>query len=78
MKAMKLTRVRGELVTARAIRPGAEIFVTSSNGVVIRTTADSISRQQRSATGVRVMNLPEGAAITAVAPVPPEEALEEV
>jgi DNA gyrase subunit A len=77
VKAMKLTRVRGDLVTARAIGPGAEIFVTSSNGVVIRTTADSVSRQQRGATGVRVMNLPEGATITAVAPVPPEESLVE-
>jgi len=77
VKAMKLTRVRGDLVAARAIGPGAEIFVTSSNGVVIRTTADSISRQQRSATGVRVMNLPDGATITAVAPVPLEEVLDE-
>jgi DNA gyrase subunit A len=77
VKAMKLTRVRGGLVAARAIGPGAEIFVTSSNGVVIRTTADSVSRQQRGATGVRVMNLPPGASITGVAPVPHEETLEE-
>jgi len=73
VKAMKPTRVRGNLVAARAIPPGAEIFVTSSDGVVIRTGADTISRQKRDATGVKVMNLPAGSHVTAFALVPPEE-----
>jgi len=73
VKAMKPTRVRGNLVAARAVGPGAEIFVTSSDGVVIRTAADSISRQKRDATGVKVMNLSAGAQVTAFALVPPEE-----
>jgi DNA gyrase subunit A len=73
VKAMKPTRVRGNLVAARAVVPGAGIFVTSSGGVVIRTSADSISRQKRDATGVKVMNLAEGAQLTAFALVPPDE-----
>ncbi len=72
MKAIKLTRVRGVLVGARAVAPGSEIFVTSSNGVVIRTSVDSISRQGRNATGVKVMTPDEGGAVTAFAPVPTE------
>jgi DNA gyrase subunit A len=76
VRAMKPTRVRGNLVAARAVSAGAEIFVTSSDGVVIRTSADSISRQKRDATGVKVMNLSAGAQITSFDLVPPEEAEE--
>jgi DNA gyrase subunit A len=76
VKAIKPTRVRGTLVAARGVSAGSEIFVTSSDGVVIRTAADTISRQKRDATGVKVMNLSAGAQITAFALVPPDEAAE--
>jgi DNA gyrase subunit A len=76
VKAIKPTRVRGTLVAARGVSPGSEIFVTSSDGVVIRMVTDSISRQKRDATGVKVMNLSEGAQVTAFALVPAEEAEE--
>jgi DNA gyrase subunit A len=72
VKAIKLTRVRGRLVGARALAPGAEIFVTSSDGVVIRMATDTISRQKRDATGVRVMKFDGDAEITAFARVPVE------
>jgi DNA gyrase subunit A len=77
VKAIKPTRVRGTLVAARGVSAGSEIFVTSSDGVVIRSAADSISRQKRDATGVKVMNLSAGAQITAFALVPPDEAAED-
>ena len=51
VKAIKLTRVRGELVGARAIPAGSEIFVISSDGIVIRMQTDTISRQKRDASG---------------------------
>jgi DNA gyrase subunit A len=70
VKAIKLTRVRGSLVAARAVSPGAEVFITSSDGVVIRTSVDTISRQKRDATGVKAMNLGEGAVLSAFALVP--------
>jgi len=73
VKAIKLTRVRGNLVAARAVAPGTEIFVTSSDGIVIRTPTDKISRQKRDSTGVKVMNVSETGTVTAFAPVPPEE-----
>jgi DNA gyrase subunit A len=73
VKAIKLTRVRGYLVAGRAVLPGDEIFATSSHGIVIRTPVDRISRQGRSATGVRVMSLEEGAHVAAVAVVPRDE-----
>ena len=73
VKAMKLTRVRGDLVAARAVSPGDEIFVISSDGIVIRQAADTISRQRRDSTGVRVINLAEGAALSAAALVPKDD-----
>ena len=73
VKAIKLTRVRGTLVGATAIEAGSEIFVISSDGIVIRMQTDTISRQKRDASGVRVMNLPKGAELTSFAPVPSEE-----
>ncbi|MEX0825804.1 MAG: DNA gyrase subunit A [Acidimicrobiia bacterium] len=77
VKAIKLTKARGTLVAARTIAPGAEIFVTSSTGVVIRTGTDKISRQKRDSTGVKVMTVSGGGTVTAFAQVPPEELVDE-
>ncbi len=73
VKAMKLTRARGRLIGARAISKGMEVFLISSNGVGIRTPVDRISRQQREASGVRVMNLPPDATLAALTLVTSEE-----
>jgi DNA gyrase subunit A len=67
--AMKLTRVRGEIVGAHVVHEGDEVFLISSDGVVIRMGTDGISRQGRPATGVRVMNLASEGRISALAPV---------
>jgi DNA gyrase subunit A len=73
VKAMKLTRVRGRIAAVRAVAPGDDILITSSDGIVIRQSVDTISRQKRASTGVRVMNLAEGAEISAVAHVAQED-----
>jgi DNA gyrase subunit A len=70
VKAMKLTRVRGNLVGARAISADDQVFMISSDGIVIRQAVKEISRQKRESTGVRVMNLEDGAELSAVALVP--------
>lgn len=67
--AMKLTRVRGDIVGANVVKPGDEIFLISDGGVVIRMAVDGISRQGRPATGVRVMNISGEGRVSAVAPV---------
>jgi DNA gyrase subunit A len=46
-----------------------ELLLISTAGVVIRTAVREIASQGRDATGVRVMNLGEGDAVAAVAPV---------
>jgi DNA gyrase subunit A len=65
--AAKLTKPRGEIVGACIVDATDEIFLISDDGVVIRMAASGISRQGRPATGVRVMNLASGAAISSVA-----------
>jgi DNA gyrase subunit A len=71
--SMKLTRVRGEVVAARAVTATDEIVVTSSDGIVMRAEAKSISRQKRPSTGVKVMNLSDGASLSALAIAPVED-----
>ena len=73
VKAMKLTRVRGELVAALAVNSDDHIFVTSSDGIVIRQGAGEISRQKRASTGVKVMNLDAGTKLAAAALVPRDD-----
>jgi DNA gyrase subunit A len=66
---IKITKPRGPLVGASVVTPQDEVFLISDDGQVIRMGVDTISRQGRAATGVRVMNLPSGAKVSAVAPV---------
>ncbi len=73
VKAMKLTRSRGTLVAAVDVGQDDEVFITSSDGIVIRETVREISRQRRDSTGVRVINLEPGAELSAAAKVPAEE-----
>ena len=60
VKAFKLTKVRGALIGAKAVQPDDEIFLISSKGTGIRTAVKSISRQQRVATGVKVIDVGDG------------------
>jgi DNA gyrase subunit A len=71
--SMKLTRVRGVVAAARAVSARDEIVVTSSDGIVMRAEAKSISRQKRPSTGVKVMNLSDDAVLSALAVVPTED-----
>jgi DNA gyrase subunit A len=70
VKAMKLTRVRGSLIAARAVSSEDEVFMISSDGIVIRQAVSDISRQRRESTGVRVVSLDGGATLSAAALVP--------
>ena len=69
--SMKTTRVRGTVAAAQSVSSGDEIVVTSSDGIVMRAEARSISRQKRPSTGVKVMNLSSGATLSALTVVVP-------
>ncbi|CAN5686700.1 DNA gyrase subunit A [soil metagenome] len=70
--AAKLTKPRGDVVGAIVVKAGDEVFVISDDGVATRQRVDGISRQGRPTTGVRVMQLGDGAKISALAPVAEE------
>ncbi len=63
----RIVSTRGGLVGAVAVGPQDEIYAITSDGVVIRTSASGVRRAQRQTMGVRLMNLPEGVLVVAVA-----------
>ncbi|MBI4728205.1 MAG: DNA gyrase subunit A [Acidobacteria bacterium] len=73
VRAVRLTGRRGFVAGAEVVRPGHEVFLISSDGVVIRMACKDISRQGRAASGVRVMRLAEDSAVAAIARVVGEE-----
>jgi DNA gyrase subunit A len=67
VKTIGLTERKGGLAGALVVREHQELVFISVGGMVQRTAAGGISRQGRSATGVRVMNLKDQDAVSAVA-----------
>ncbi len=63
----RIVSTRGGLVGAVAVSPKDEIYAITSDGVVIRTKAAEVRRAQRQTMGVRLMNLPEGVNVVALA-----------
>jgi DNA gyrase subunit A len=63
----RIVSTRGGLVGAVAVSPEDEIYAITSDGVVIRTKAVEVRRAQRQTMGVRLMNLPEGVNLVAIA-----------
>ena len=62
-----MTEKKGNLVACRIVGPQHELMVMTNEGVVIRVKAKDISRLGRSTQGVRVMNLDDSDAVSAVA-----------
>ncbi len=67
VKTIGLTERKGGLAGALVVREHHELVFISVGGMVQRTSAGGISQQGRSATGVRVMNLKDDDAVSAVA-----------
>jgi DNA gyrase subunit A len=67
VKAIKVVSTRGPLATARAVLESDEVVITSSDGIVIRQNVKAINRYGRNSMGVKVMNLAEGASLSALA-----------
>jgi DNA gyrase subunit A len=67
VKTIGLTEQKGALAGALVVREHQELVFISVGGMVQRTPAGGISQQGRSATGVRVMNLKDEDAVSAVA-----------
>ena len=66
---VKITDRKGKVVAAFMVGLDDEIVAVASNGVAMRTGVKQISSQGRAATGVRLMNLDDGAVVASVAPI---------
>jgi len=66
---VKISSKKGKVVAAFMVGLEDEIVAIASNGVTIRTEVKQISSQGRTATGVRLMNLDDGAFVASVAPI---------
>lgn len=66
---VKITSKKGAVVAAFMVGLDDEVVVVASNGVAMRTGVKQISSQGRAATGVRLMNLDDGAVIASCAPI---------
>jgi DNA gyrase subunit A len=69
VKAFKITRVRGNMVDARAVNKDDDVFLISSAGVGTRQSVSKISRQKRDSTGVKVIDVGHGNELSAVAKI---------
>ncbi|MBM3140860.1 MAG: DNA gyrase subunit A, partial [Chloroflexi bacterium] len=63
----KVGRKSGMLAVARALRAEQELILVSSEGIVMRCRADTISRQGRATQGVQVMNVGATDRVAAIA-----------
>ena len=73
VRGIQTTDDRGEVAGATVVNDGDHIFAITSGGVIIRMSADDISIQGRSATGVRVMTPDEDQHVVALSSVPVSE-----
>jgi DNA gyrase subunit A len=67
VQTIKLTEKKGGLAGALIVRDHQDLVFISRDGMVQRTAVAGISRYGRASQGVRVMNLREGDAVSAVA-----------
>ena len=63
----KIVAKRGQLVGALIVKSEDELYAITSNGGVIRTTAREVRQAQRQTMGVRLIDLPVGVTVVAVA-----------
>ena len=69
VRTIKVSDRKGELITARIVRPGQELLLVSVMGQVIRIEVDSVKRMGRSTEGVRLMDMGEDDRVATCAPV---------
>jgi len=65
--AAKVVDQRGSLVGALVVHANDEILAITSSGGVIRTRVDDVRRTGRATMGVRLINVPDGGAVVAIA-----------
>ena len=65
----RVTEASGPVVAARAVTDEQELIAVSRDGIMMRTTVVSISKQGRATQGVRVVNVGMGDAVASLAQI---------
>ncbi len=73
IKCYKITEKTGNLVGFKSVDDNNEVMAITTEGTIIRMSADDISIQSRITSGVKVMNVGEGVAIASITKVRGEE-----
>ncbi len=69
VRAARLTAKTGFVAAVRAVRSGEEVLIITARGIVSRLSVNDISRQGRTAQGVRLKRIDEGDRVSAIAPI---------
>jgi DNA gyrase subunit A len=69
VRTLNITERTGDVAACRIVRPGQELMLVSAEGIVIRTSVDSISQLGRIAQGVMVMRVGEGDQVASIAAI---------
>ena len=64
---MKVTEKTGAVIGLKVVRPGQELILITTDGIVIRTKVDEISVISRNTQGVKIMRLGEGDKVASLA-----------
>lgn len=72
VRAIIITEKKGKIAGAGILREDYDVMIMSTNGIMIRVNASSISKYGRASQGVKVMNLEEGATVASTAFAAPE------
>ena len=62
-----MTEKKGQLIAMKVVELGEEVMVITHEGVIVRTSVEGISQLGRSAQGVRIMDVADNDAVTALA-----------
>lgn len=73
VKTLNITEKNGTIVAFRTITDDKDIMIITDQGIVIRISADKVSRMSRVTQGVRLMNLREGQKVSTVSVVEKED-----
>jgi DNA gyrase subunit A len=73
---MKVTDKTGQIITSQSVTDSDNIIVTTTKGIVMRSSTENIRIMGRATQGVRIINLHEGDAVSDLIRIPQEEEVE--
>ena len=77
VKTLNITEKNGTIVSFKTINDNKDVMIITDQGIVIRISADKVSKMSRVTQGVKLMNLREGQKVSTVSIVDKEDEFSE-